>query len=332
MNDFAKLRKNTSIEKLTKALQSEKSRYPRDERYWELTKDKANNGWAEIRFLPAPPGEEKAWVTRFSHFFKGPSGKVYSELNRSTLGNKEPDPVSELNKVLWAEYEATGNKDIKERVSKQKRKLKYLSNILVVNDPAHPENNGKVFLFAYSKQIMDKIRIATGEAVNDKDEGAEIPDEDSDEPKFNAFCPWEGANLKIKCVDKGGYPNYEQSRFKKQTAIADSDEAIEKIWRSEYKLLPEVASDKFKSYAELKARLYEVLEIKAGEGTATAPKAIAAPAKATKTAESMPDESDEDEVPTPEESSAEIASATTESGAGDDDSEFSRFKELARMA
>ena len=49
---------------------------------------------------------------------------------------------------------------IKRSARKRKRKLSYYANILVVSDPKHPENEGKVFLYKFGKKIFDKITEA----------------------------------------------------------------------------------------------------------------------------------------------------------------------------
>ena len=72
----------------------------------------------------------------------------------TTLSQK--DPVSEENTRLWN----TGLDSDKEIARKRKRKLSYYSNIMVVSDPKHPENEGKVFLFKFGKKIFDKITEA----------------------------------------------------------------------------------------------------------------------------------------------------------------------------
>lgn len=211
-----------------------------NEGFWQPTVDKANNGSAVIRFLPAPKGEELPWVRVWSHGFKGPTGKWYIQNSLTTIG--KPDPVGELNSKLWN----TGLESDKEIARTQKRKLAYIANILVVSDPGNPSNEGKVFLFKFGTKIFDKIK----DAMN--------PEFD-DEVAVNPFDFWEGANFKLKIRNVEGYRNYDKSEFAKPTEIADDDDDIEKIWSQAKSLQAWVAPEKFKSYEELQKILDGVL-------------------------------------------------------------------------
>lgn len=211
-----------------------------NEGFWQPTVDKANNGSAVIRFLPAPKGEELPWVRVWSHGFKGPTGKWYIQNSLTTIG--KPDPVGELNSKLWN----TGLESDKEIARTQKRKLAYIANILVVSDPGNPSNEGKVFLFKFGTKIFDKIK----DAMN--------PEFD-DEVAVNPFDFWEGANFKLKIRNVEGYRNYDKSEFAKPTEIADDDDEIEKIWSQAKSLQAWVAPEKFKSYEELQKILDGVL-------------------------------------------------------------------------
>jgi hypothetical protein len=223
-----------------------------DNRYWKLTVDKSGNGYAIIRFLPQPEGEEYPYVRLYSHAFQGPGG-WYIENSRTTLGKNEADPIAELNRVLW-NSNTEANKEI---ARKQKRKLTFVSNIYVVKDSANPENEGKVFLFRYGKAIFDKI------------EAARKP-EFEDEEIVEAFDLWaKGANFKLKARNKDGYRNYDSSEFDKPAALLEDDAELEKIWKSEYSLSELVSEDKFKSYDELKKRLDYVLGTKARKASSS---------------------------------------------------------------
>ena len=217
-----------------------------DERLWKPELDKSGTGQAVLRFLPAPDGEELPWVKVFKHAFQGPTGKWYIENSLTTIGKQ--DPVSEHNSQLWN----TGLESDKEIARKQKRKLEYYSNIYVVSDPKHPENEGKVFLFRYGKKIFDKIM-------------ASMQPEFEDETPINPFDFWEGANFKLKIRKVDGFWNYDKSEFDSVTALADSDEKLDGIWKSQYSLQEFLAPTNFKSYDELKKRLDDVLS-----GTITA--------------------------------------------------------------
>ena len=213
-----------------------------DDRVWKLECDKSGNGYAVIRFLPAPNGEDLPFVKLYSHAFQG-SGGWYIENSLTTL--KQRDPVSELNTELWNNGTDSG----KEIARKQKRKLTYISNIYVVKDPANPDNEGKVFLYKYGKKIFDKLTEA-------------MQPEFEDESPIDPFDFWQGANFKLKAKNVAGYRNYDSSEFASQSALLDDDDAMEAIWKKQYSLAELVAADQFKSYDELKKRLDYVLGTK----------------------------------------------------------------------
>ena len=235
-NDFSKI--SSAFESDTNGGKSYE-----DNRFWKLERDKAGNANAVIRFLPRVEGDELPWVKVFSHGFKGPTGKWYIENSLTTVGKQ--DPVGELNTTLWN----SGSDANKEIARSQKRRLTYISNILVVSDPTHPENNGKVMLFKYGKKIFDMIMNKAQPTFED-------------EKPVNVFDLWEGANFKIRMRTVEGYPNYDQSVFAEQTPVAASDEAILAVVNQQVKLsefIDPTNSKQFKSYEELKAKLDSVL-------------------------------------------------------------------------
>ena len=238
------LKRSNSLDKLLGAVEKEnapqeKKSY-KDERLWKPELDKSGNGYAVIRFLPAVEGEDMPWARVYNHAFQGPTGQWYIENSLTTVGQK--DPVSEYNSQLWN----TGLESDKEIARKQKRKLQYFSNIYVVTDSKHPENEGKVFLFRYGKKIFDKIMAA-------------IQPEFEDEKAINPFDFWEGANFKLKIRKVAGYWNYDSSDFDNPSALFDNDSQIEGVWKKQYPLSEFTATTNFKSYEELKARLDAVL-------------------------------------------------------------------------
>jgi hypothetical protein len=262
--DFSSLKKSSGgFDKLMKEV--EKIATPqtqdnaKDDRFWQPEVDKAGNGYAVIRFLPPSAGEELPWVRIWNHGFQGPTGKWYIENSLTTLG--KADPVSELNTELWnSGIEA--NKDL---VRKQKRRLTYIANIYVVKDPAHPENEGKVFLYKFGKKIFDKIKDVMQPQFEDED-------------PVNPFDFWKGANFKLKIRNVEGYRNYDKSEFDSATPLAE-DEQMESIWKKQHSLSEFVDPKNFKSYDELKTKLLVVL---AATG-ASAPRA-----EATSLEEDMP--------------------------------------------
>ena len=242
---FADLKKQSKLGSLTAKLVKEVEKMNNngstsgDDRVWKLECDKSGNGYAVIRFLPAPDGEDLPFVKLYSHAFQGPGG-WYIENSLTTLGQK--DPVSEYNTMLWNNGTDAG----KETARKQKRKLTYVSNIYVVKDPANPENEGKVFLYKYGKKIFDKLTAA-------------MQPEFEDEEAIDPFDFWQGANFKLKAKNVAGYRNYDSSEFARPDALLDDDEAMEAAWKKEYSLAELVAADQFKTYDELKLRLDYVL-------------------------------------------------------------------------
>lgn len=304
MNSIASMKKNrqAQLDSLTKSLDQANGKAPqvRDDEsdgLWKPTRGKDGNGYAVVRFLPAPKGEDQPFVRVWDHFFQGPGG-WYIEKSRTTLG--EQDPASELNVQLYA----TGRAEDKAAVSRQKRKLKFYSNVYIVKDPANPENEGKVFLYQYGKRIFDKLN----DLMNPQYE---------DESPVNPFDFWEGADFKIKIVtqemtfngQKRKMPNYDKSEFAAPAPLLDNDDELEAIWDQCASLNELVDPSKFKSYDELKARLEKVL------GAAPAP--VAPPVSAPAPAPVADDDVPFDVEPAPKAS------------ADDDDDDLSFFKSLA---
>jgi len=244
---FADLKKQSSLGSLTAKLVKEVEKMNTtsssgDDRLWKPEVDKMGNGFAVIRFLPAPNSEDIPWAKVWSHAFQGPGG-WFIENSLTTLGQK--DPVSEFNTQLWN----SGLESDKEIARKQKRKLSYYSNIYVVKDSANPQNEGNVMLFKYGKKIFDKIQEA-------------MQPEFEDESPINPFDFWEGANFKLKIKKVAGYWNYDSSEFERPGPLLNDDDAMEAIWKKEHSLADFTKADNFKSYDELKKRLDYVLGAK----------------------------------------------------------------------
>ena len=211
-----------------------------DDRFWQPEVDKAGNGYAVIRFLAPPKNEDLPWVRIWNHGFQGPTGKWYIENSLTTIG--KTDPVSEFNTELWN----SGSEANKEIARKQKRKLTYYTNILIVQDSKHPENEGKVFLFKFGKKIFDKIKDVAEPQFED-------------EKPLNPFDFWEGANFKLKIRNVEGYRNYDKSEFDSPSPISEDDSIIENIWSKQHSLTAFLDSKNFKSYDDLKKKLDMVL-------------------------------------------------------------------------
>ena len=241
---FTDLKKKSSLGSLTSKLVQEVEKMnstggSSDERLWKPEVDKAGNGFAVIRFLSAPQGEDLPWAKVYTHAFQGPGGWFID--NCLTTINQNC-PVCEANRELWN----TGSKANQDIVRDRKRKLSYYSNIYVVQDKSHPENEGKVFLYKYGKKIFDKIMAA-------------MKPEFEDETPINPFDFWAGANFKVKITKKDGYWNYDKSEFGKPEPLFDDDDAMEAIWKKTYSLAEFTDAEKMKSYEQLDARLKAVL-------------------------------------------------------------------------
>lgn len=297
--DFSKLKANSgkkSLEelnaKLAKVSGTQESKS--DDRFWSPSVDKAGNGYAVIRFLPAPPNEDVPFIRMFDHGFQGPGG-WYIENSLTTLGKN--DPVSEYNSQLWN----SGVEANKEIARKQKRRLHFISNIYVVTDSGNPENEGKVFLFKYGKKIFDKLN----EAMNPQF---------ADEAPLNPFDLWAGANFKLKIRNVEGYRNYDKSEFDTSKPLLSDDEELEKVWKSEHSLQAFLDASNFKTYDELKARLMKVL------AEASAVKSVRAEE------EDLPWKTDEEDAPTFKAAAAPKLAAADED---EDDESLEFFKKLA---
>ena len=278
------LKKSSSLDKLLNAVKEDsapqdKKSY-KDDRLWKPELDKSGNGYAVIRFLPAVEGEDLPWAKIWSHAFQGPTGQWYIENSLTTISHK--DPVSEHNTRLWN----TGLESDKELARKQKRKLQYFSNIYVVSDSKHPENEGKVFLYRYGKKIFDKVMEA-------------MQPEFEDEKAINPFDFWQGANFKLKIRKVDGFWNYDKSEFDASSPLLKDDDAIEEIWKIQYPLAEHTAATNFKSYDELKTRLDAVLSGTVSVGNVTdelKDEPFAAPKVDTKPVEAPSSKDDEEDT------------------------------------
>jgi hypothetical protein len=212
----------------------------KDDRYWRPELDKSSNGYAVIRFLPAAGDEELPFARLYTHGFQGKGG-WFIENCPTTLGKK--CPVCEGNTELWN----SGLESDKDIARGRKRRLSYISNILVVSDPTNPQNEGKVFLYKYGKKIFDKIQES-------------MKPEFEDESPVDPFDFWKGANFKLKVRKVAGYINYDKSEFEAPTALFDGDDSrLENLWKSEYSLQDIVAPTEFKSHEDLKEKFDGVI-------------------------------------------------------------------------
>jgi hypothetical protein len=298
---FATMKKNrqSNLDRLTSELSKINTGPARDDDgFWKPDVDKSGNGSAIIRFLPAPNGEDVPFVRMWDHGFQGPGG-WFIEKSLTTLGEK--CPVSEYNSMLWNSGTEADKTFVR---TKTKRRLSFISNIYVVKDPSKPENEGKVFLYKFGKKIFDKI--------NDK-----MAPEFDDEDAVNPFDLWQGANFRLKIRQVEGYRNYDKSEFDSPAALLDDDEALESLWNSERSLSDIVDAKNFKSYDELKSKLYRVLALGGGQTANTITANEIAEVK---------------QVPTPQAAPFVAPAATTpwdEQSNDDEEDGLSFFKKLA---
>jgi len=304
---FEALKKNRtkSLEKLTEQLEKIGSKGysdPNEEKFWKPTRDSAGNGFAIIRFLPAPDGEDMPFIQMWDHGFQGPGG-WYIENSLTTL--KQPDPVSEYNSKLWN----SGVEADKEQARKQKRRLKYISNVYIIKDSGNPDNEGKVFLYSYGKKIWDKLNDLMNPSFED-------------EAPVNPFDLWEGANFRLKIRQFEGYANYDKSEFDSPTALFDDDDQLETIWRQEHSLAQFHDPKNFKTYEELQAKLHRVLGI-VGDTS----KRAAAPTSAE---DDLDEDLDMSKLGGTAESKPHKEESASTAMADDEDSELEFFRNLAK--
>lgn len=297
---FQNLKRNRDqIQKLVQAAEStgggntgEKKSY-QDDRIWKPTVDKAGNGYAVLRFLPATEGQELPWVRYWDHGFKGPTGLWYIENSLTSIG--QTDPVGELNSRLWN----SGVESDKQKARDQKRRLHYVTNVLVLQDPSAPHNEGKVFMYKFGKKIFDKIMDS-------------MQPEFADEDPVNPFDFWEGADFKLKIRQVEGYRNYDKSEFAAPSSLYDADESkLEGVYNQLHDLNEFTDPKNYKTYDELRTKLMRVLGEESTAGAYTVRQ------------EAMINEP----IPAPEPRSAEPMTAE-EMGTGDEDT-MSYFARLA---
>lgn len=281
---FQNLKRNSgNLEKLSKAVEQLKSKDGNNNaNFWHPELDKAGNGYAIIRFLPAPAvdGDDGLpWVKIFTHGFQGPGGWLIENC-RTTLGIDDC-PVCKYNTTLWN----SGIESNKEIVRKQKRKLSYVANVMVIEDSKNPENEGKVVLFKFGKKIFDKLTEA-------------MQPEFEDETPINPFDLWKGANFKLKIRKVEGYSNYDKSEFDEVSALLDGDdEKLEEIWKQEHSLKELVDPKNFKEPEQIQNRLDKVLGIGSAAPRSTV-EHLKAEAASVQKKNVIQDVADEVDVPT----------------------------------
>ena len=216
----------------------------------------------------------------------------------TTLG--KACPVSEFNTQLWN----SGDDVQKDQARKQKRRLHYVANIIVVSDTKHPELEGKVMLYRFGKKIFEKIKDA-------------MQPQFEDEKPLNPFDLWEGADFKLKVRKVDGYWNYDKSEFSAPTPLSEDDSELESIYNKQHSLAEVIAPDQFKSYNDLKIKLDRALGITGSVSTATA--------------ESIADDNSAGNVATADDKPWSDTPAAVATG-NKEDSSLSYFEKLAQDA
>jgi len=306
--DALKKNRSSSLDKLNSQLSQIATKSysdPNEGKFWKPTRDKAGNGFAIIRFLPPSSGEEMPFARLWDHGFQGPTGLWYIENSLTTIG--KDDPVSEFNSKLWN----SGVEQDKEQARKQKRRLKYISNVYIVKDSGNPDNDGKVFMYQFGKKIFDKLNDLMNPSFED-------------ESPVNPFDFWEGANFRLKIRQFEGYPNYDKSEFDGPSPLFEDDDELEGVWKQQHSLQELVDEKNFKSYGDLKAKMYRVLNL-----TGDSP-------LSTNTAD---DDTDNDldmskfgksaAAPTMKEETSSASTSQTDS-ISDDDEDLAMFRDLVK--
>ena len=171
-----------------------------EENLWGVDGDKAGNGSAVIRFLPGLTDDDDVFVKQYKHGFKGNTGKWFVAECPTTIG--EECACCDANSELWN----TGDKVKQDIVRNRKRKLSYFANILIISDPANPDNEGKVKIFKFGAKIMGKIEAAMN------------PEFEEDAP-INPFDLDEGANFRLRMSQVAGFANFDKSSFAEPTSV-----------------------------------------------------------------------------------------------------------------
>lgn len=224
-----------------------------DENVWKLGVDKQGNGKAVIRFLPGRTEEDNPFVKLINHGFQK-NGKWYIENCTSTFGDFDSCPV-----CGYLKDNDLFNTD-KTEYQNLKRKTSYWANILVVNDPANPENNGKVFKYRFGVKIFEKIMAMSA------------GDPDLGEPSVDVTCPYDGADFSMSVKKVGGHLNYDDCKFKPSAMIPgiDDEETATRILEGMHDISTISAPDKFKSAEELRKQFDKVI----GNGSARQSRAV----------------------------------------------------------
>lgn len=222
-----------------------------DDRFWKSTRDAAGNARAIIRILPSIRAGELPWAEQWSYAIHGPKG-WYIETSRRTIN--QPDPMAEYIAEKWRNAHTDADKAALRSAGLTKARHTYIANILVISDPDHPENNGKVKLWRFGQKIYEMITDkAKPDPFDETKGGVNVTDWDT------------GCNFKmlVHTIDK--FPRYDKCSFDVSSPVC-SDEQIVRIADQMYDLSEFTDPNKIKSYDELKDRVNRVFGVGSLDG------------------------------------------------------------------
>jgi len=247
---FADIKKNKVNNAAMKTKIQDDGSSTRDPRQWKHRYSTDSGiGTSLIRFLPRYDADGQPtvpWVAWTEFSFKNGSNSYW---NRNLSSINKPDPVSELNKAHWAKIPDAERKNGAEAAMARKRKVqkKYITNIVVLDDKANPENNGKVMLYQFGPAILKKLEAAWFPKFEDQ--------------KPLEFFDWDqGANFRIRSENGDFSLSYDSSEFEQVSPLAGGRQEVqEKLYNSMYDLAEFESESNYKSYDELKAEMIKVL-------------------------------------------------------------------------
>lgn len=188
-----------------------------------------------VRLLPNVKDPSKTFFHYYSHAWESfTTGQFINLLSPTTFGDR--DPIAEYRYKVMRQ----GTPEEKQKGEGLKRREQWMVNVHVVDDPTNPDNEGKVKILRYGRQLNKIIMDA-------------IEGDDADQFGMRVFDPSEqGCNLRIKVEDQGGYPTYVASKFLMPSELSgfDQEEAYESLHDLE-------SVQQLKSYDELQQMLDE---------------------------------------------------------------------------
>jgi len=222
-----------------------------DPREWKLQRNDQGIGTAVIRLLPGKGGDTASVVRIFEHSFKSFNKKTnkyrwYIEQSPSSI--KEDCPMVEI----YYELGEIGTDEAKKIQDNFSRRTTFISNILVVNDPSNPENNGKIFYWKYGKSLFEKFQQAL-EPTEDQIKVGKKP--------IELFDPEDGADIILDAKIKDKFVNYDNTSIAaKSKAFENEEQMDEAVLERCYDLTEFISVDNYKTYTELKDKIAWVIE------------------------------------------------------------------------